>query len=257
MEKKIDESAAFKKIRHLLAVRYAPPEWMIWEELTIRDRRMDMFVMSQWRSQAYRRIAFEIKTSYRDYVNELNQPTKRQAAIKVSHEFFFVAPRNIIPVDELPEGCGLIELNRTQLRVRKRPLWREKPEFPMSLFVRMLSHKIPERDIKTDELFKFMGIDLTLNDIKYMLEKERAGIEKAARRAGKQELREETEHDPTLETVKRHLGRYYQVEQLDEILTDYKMAFRPTDLKKLKASMLKNIKTMDKYLEIKGEKDGE
>jgi hypothetical protein len=117
---------AYIKIKKLLHLRYPPPEFIVWEELTITEganyRRADFFVMSQWRSQNYKRIAFEIKLFHSDFVNELKDPRKREPAMKYSHEFYYVAPLNVIPVAELPEGCGLIELNATSLRVKRRAM---------------------------------------------------------------------------------------------------------------------------------------
>lgn len=72
--------------------------------------RIDAFFMSVFPSEGLKRVAYEIKSSRADFRREIKEPRKRRAALRVSNEFYFVAPIGIIPVAEVPLECGLIEV---------------------------------------------------------------------------------------------------------------------------------------------------
>lgn len=56
------------------------------------------------------RVAFEIKVDRNDWKHELEEPDKRIPAMEISHLFYFVAPAGVIPQDQVPEDCGLMEV---------------------------------------------------------------------------------------------------------------------------------------------------
>ncbi len=73
--------------------------------------RIDAFWMDDMPSKGLRRIAVECKTSRSDFLREIKNPLKRRAAMRVSNQFFFVAPsRDIIKPEEVPLDCGLMVL---------------------------------------------------------------------------------------------------------------------------------------------------
>ena len=202
----------YGKIRCLLHQRYAPPEWMLWEELTfmsgITHRRMDMFVMSQWRSSGNMRIAIEIKTSHADFVNELKDPLKRKPAMDYSDEFYYVAPRNVIPVEELPESCGLIELNKTQLRIRRRAAQRKAEPLPVSFMIRMIGHKRERMIDPNAEYCKYIGNEITVADMKKIIEDEREIARGAERYRKLDALEKEALSNPILDYVRSKFHSY-------------------------------------------------
>jgi len=58
--------------------------------------------------------ALEVKVSREDFLRELQEPRKRIPAMNVAHRYSFVAPAGIIKKSEVPEGCGLIEIDESK-----------------------------------------------------------------------------------------------------------------------------------------------
>lgn len=90
--------------------------WIYFSELgnhSSASRRVDFWAMACWRSLGYQKIAYEIKISRADFLKELRSPTKRQFALSISDQFYFVTPPKLVSLDELPSEAGLIELNET------------------------------------------------------------------------------------------------------------------------------------------------
>lgn len=73
------------------------------------DQRIDFWAMEAIPSKRFRRVAYEIKVSRADFLNELKQPRKRARALLLSNEFYFVTLPGIVKVGELPPEAGLIE----------------------------------------------------------------------------------------------------------------------------------------------------
>lgn len=88
-------------------------------------RYIDMMAFNCWPSEGFTRIAFEIKTSRSDFLNELKRPEKRWLAMMYSHHFYYVAPKGVVDMRELPGGCGLIEVvekdSKLKLDIRYSP----------------------------------------------------------------------------------------------------------------------------------------
>lgn len=76
------------------------------------DRRIDAWAMGCWPSQHFARIAYEVKVSRSDFLNELKQPRKRRVGLLHSNTFYFVTPPGITRIEEIPPECGLIEVGR-------------------------------------------------------------------------------------------------------------------------------------------------
>ncbi len=90
------------------------PMWIYFDELRSsggRGSRVDFWAMACWRSLKYKRISYEIKISRGDFLHELKDPSKKEFAMEISNEFYFVTPPGLIKEDELPEDCGLVELS--------------------------------------------------------------------------------------------------------------------------------------------------
>jgi len=89
-------------------------------------RRIDAFALALWPSKNYQRIAYEIKVSRSDWLNEIENPMKRVQAWQLSNEFWFAIPEGIIhPGDWRRDmvGCGLMfvhENGRTEISTRAR-----------------------------------------------------------------------------------------------------------------------------------------
>lgn len=93
-------------------------------------RRIDMLLVSHKRSGTKvpnERIALEIKVTRADFKRDTEE--KRAAWRAVTDKFAYVAPAGMIKVEELPEGCGLIEYDPT--RAWDRLKWKKKA--PLSI----------------------------------------------------------------------------------------------------------------------------
>ena len=106
---------------------FPAPWWMFVRELGLGDwrfrRRVDAFalrvavgvipegVKGIGGNRLFTSWALEIKVTHEDFLRELSDPRKRIPAMDISHRFAFVAPAGIIQKDEIPEGCGLIEID--------------------------------------------------------------------------------------------------------------------------------------------------
>lgn len=99
--------------RHRQEYNGTSPRWIWFKELSVRTsfspQRIDLWVMDTWGRMTA--IAYEVKVSRGDFVRELANPAKREAAMAVSNQFYFAAPRALIATAEVPEGCGLVEVH--------------------------------------------------------------------------------------------------------------------------------------------------
>ncbi len=101
-----------------------------WDPLEDFDRRIDAFALHAQRDFTR---AFEIKVDRADFLHELNDPRKRDAALALSNEYYFAAPYGLISPDEIPEEAGLAEV-----KVHQRGTFKD--------FVIVETVKAPRRD---------------------------------------------------------------------------------------------------------------
>jgi hypothetical protein len=107
-----------KDLLGALKDRYCPPEWIFFGELRAgsgysygADQRIDAWAMNCYPSKKLVKLAFEIKTSRADFRRELAKPRKREFALSVSNQFYFVTPPGLVMAGELPPDCGLMVVN--------------------------------------------------------------------------------------------------------------------------------------------------
>ena len=80
-------------------------------------------------------IGYEIKVSRSDFLND----TKWEEYLKYCNSFYFVCPRGLISIDELPENVGLMYIASTGTRlVTKRKAVRREIEIPNKIFMYIL-----------------------------------------------------------------------------------------------------------------------
>lgn len=153
-------------IEEALRQKYPSPAWVYMPELRCgpaanahndkesidNRRRMDGFAMSMHPNKNLKRIGFEIKVTRMDFLREMNGDSeKRMPAMSLTNEFYYVVPKGMVKVDEIPKDCGLMEyhpypddfvkiVKRAQVRDSQPPTW----EFVASLLRR---HDILRTDI--------------------------------------------------------------------------------------------------------------
>lgn len=130
---------------------HPPPEWATFPELPNgtggrKTRTIDLFALNLWPSKGYQSLAFEVKVDRADFRRELDDPTKRAPWEALAHETWFVAPEGVIPVVEVPEGWGLLELRASGKWKRpRRALQRQPPEaWPRSFTAALARKSAPE-----------------------------------------------------------------------------------------------------------------
>ena len=113
-------------VKNLITKRHKGPqgEWAVFSEL--RDgtgfqsngQQIDVFAMHTWPSKGFNRIAYEVKVSRADFIREMQDPSKRTWAMDISHQFYFVAPAEVIKVGELPLECGFLAVTKNGDKLR-------------------------------------------------------------------------------------------------------------------------------------------
>lgn len=135
------------QITALLQHRHAAPEWGNFVQLPSNtggiNRYLDFYAINLWHSKRYLKIAYEIKVSRSDFNHELDNPLKRRFAETVADECYFAMPINMVSPDEIPQGWGLIEMNKGGLRVKKRATQRAIENLPMS-FIASLARRLSD-----------------------------------------------------------------------------------------------------------------
>jgi hypothetical protein len=99
--------------------------WLSFTEVTMQGtpkaRRIDVLFFNFWHSRKYQRIAYEIKRARSNFLQELREPDKRAVIMKYVNEFYFVTPKGMVKVSEIPENCGLVEVDDNGIcRMKKR-----------------------------------------------------------------------------------------------------------------------------------------
>lgn len=71
-----------------------------------QNRWIDAAVFEMWPSKGLTRSAFEVKVSRSDFLRELDMPEKHKWCEDSFHYLYFVAPKEVIQLAELPKGIG-------------------------------------------------------------------------------------------------------------------------------------------------------
>jgi hypothetical protein len=74
------------------------------------EQRFDAWAINLYPSKKHLTIAYEVKVSRSDFLNEIKNPHKRDMAMMYSNEFYFATPKGLVSKEEIPSGCGLIEI---------------------------------------------------------------------------------------------------------------------------------------------------
>lgn len=121
------------------------PEWAYIEK--VRDapgfdakRTADALALSLWRSRGHELHGFEVKISRSDWRRELADPAKADGWCAIVDRWWIVAPKGVVPRDELPATWGLLETGARGLTVTVRaPLLRkDRPPIERELLVPIL-----------------------------------------------------------------------------------------------------------------------
>jgi hypothetical protein len=73
-------------------------------------RHLDAMAMGLWPSRGLTLYGIEIKVSRYDWRKELEQPQKAEELARFCDYFYVAAPKDVVPVNEVPDKWGLLEL---------------------------------------------------------------------------------------------------------------------------------------------------
>jgi hypothetical protein len=134
-------------------------------------RTFDGVAVSLWPSRGYAIDVFEVKVSRSDWMRELKDPAKSEAAWEIGDRFWICATAGVVDPTELPHGWGLIEaygakvtdagLTGRKLRTVVQAEWHGKPvresakgTIPKGLMVSMLRRAgaVPDHQTPAERL---------------------------------------------------------------------------------------------------------
>ncbi len=126
-------------------------EWVFMREFCVgvgSSSRIDAWAFNCWPCNKHKRIAYEIKVTQQDFQREIDNPLKRQPALRISNEFYFVTPPGLLSPRQIPSDCGLMELQdgksplmgKELVKIIKAP-WHEN-EPPTWLLVAMIARRL-------------------------------------------------------------------------------------------------------------------
>ncbi len=119
-----------------------------------QSRTIDAAVFSLWPSDGLTRAAFEIKVARSDFIRELQIPNKHKWCRECFHEFWFVAPKEVIQLDEIPGGVGWMCPRGDKLVVKKLCQRNPTPRLDDSLLAAFMRAAGKEIKRDTDKMRK-------------------------------------------------------------------------------------------------------
>ncbi len=100
--------------------RYSTEKFQCFSELRLgsgygfHERRIDFLVIDCAPSRGNRITAFEVKISRADFRKDVANEKKQRGAKLYSNEFYFIAPKGVIPLNEVPDWAGLQEVTEVE-----------------------------------------------------------------------------------------------------------------------------------------------
>ena len=106
---------------------------------------IDAVVFSLWASKGLTRSAFEVKVSRSDFLRELQNQVKHKWCLECFHEFWFVAPQDVIQLEELPPNIGWMCPRGNNLTIKRHAITNTNPKLDdvlLAAFMRASSKEI-------------------------------------------------------------------------------------------------------------------
>lgn len=85
------------------------------------SRTFDAVAIHLWPSRGFITDVIEVKVSRSDWLRELKEPAKAEAAHTLADRFIVAAPTGIVRSGELPPGWGLLEVSEKRTRMTVTP----------------------------------------------------------------------------------------------------------------------------------------
>lgn len=231
---------------HMLREKHSPKEgWATFQELPTttgfagQPRYIDFFAFNVWPSTNYRTVAYEVKVSRSDFLNEIKDPTKRQPAEEFASECYFVVPTGLIKPDEVPEGWGLMTGGDGGLRTVKIATQRQMGKDLPVKFVAALARRCADENAPKGvpaPLWKYLGEEVTFEQLLKAQKLDLKKIEEEAQVYAESKFFAETNF---YKDAQRILGEHYiNGRMLERRLGDAKTATKSNfDYDKMKTAL--------------------
>lgn len=233
-------------IIHMLREKHSPKEgWATFQELPTttgfagQPRYIDFFAFNVWPSSNYRTVAYEVKVSRSDFLNEIKDPLKRKPSEEFASECYFVVPTGLVKPDEVPEGWGLMTAGDGGLRTVKIAEQRQCGKDLPVRFVAALARRCADENAPKGvpaPLWKYLGEEVTFEELLKAQKLDIDRFNEAARVQAEQQYSQEINF---YRDAQRILGqRYLSGFLLESRLADAKSATRSNhDYAKMKAAL--------------------
>ena len=119
-------------------------------------RRIDALALGCWPSRGLFVHAIEVKVSRSDFRRELKKPKKAETIAKYCDTFWIAAPKDVVPLDELPNGWGLLELKdgAKKVRVKKKAASLELVELSRGFVMSICRSLVDQKDLRRQLSFQ-------------------------------------------------------------------------------------------------------
>jgi hypothetical protein len=177
------ERTVLNALRARHAVKHGNgPEWAYIEHVRNAagfnaSRTLDAMALHLWPSRGMELHGYEVKVSRSDFRRELADPAKMDAFANILDRFWIVAPRGVVPAEEIPASWGLLEVlddGTIRQKIAAPLLTQERAPIPRTMLV---------------PIMRAAGAGLEVTpDIAAVREAEERGVQKGldqAKRSGK------------------------------------------------------------------------
>jgi hypothetical protein len=114
MSVELEEKHTEASVLALLRKRHAAPGFDAM-------RTAAAMALGLWKSRGHELHGFEVKVNRSDWRSELADPAKAEGWCEIVDRWWIVAPRGVVPRDELPATGGLLETGARGLTVTVQP----------------------------------------------------------------------------------------------------------------------------------------
>lgn len=106
-----------KTVLKHLELYHDPAKWAFFVELRVgtgvgkdSESRLDAWAINFYKNKRNTTVAYELKVSRSDFFHEIKKPKKRKPGLRLANQFYFVTPKGLVSIEEVPPECGLIEV---------------------------------------------------------------------------------------------------------------------------------------------------
>lgn len=132
-----------KDLDKALRDKYEDEGYIFLTEFEYKNRRIDGIAIVPWSARNYAINLFEFKQNRGDWLKELKDPAKQEPFYEIGGRYWFVEIINskgqeVIKVDEVPNGFGLMRWEDNRLKILKEAEYRE-PHYTIEFLMLFLN----------------------------------------------------------------------------------------------------------------------